>query len=59
MGKTVNATDFIKQVQEDLNAVCRARAVENDPKRMADVKRLAAFQLQENEGHRLSIGGVS
>jgi hypothetical protein len=40
------------EAEEDFNAVCRAAAVNKDPKRLAKVKTLAKTKLQENKNRR-------
>lgn len=37
------------QIEEDLRAVCRAYAVNKDPKRMDEVKKLAKKKLEESK----------
>lgn len=43
------------EAEADFEAVCRARAVEKDPKRMAKVKALAKSKLEENKARRDSM----
>ena len=40
------------QIERDLEAITRARAVEADPKRMKKVKKLAADKLEESKRRR-------
>ena len=40
------------ETEADLDAVCRARAVEKDPKRLDKVKALAKKRLEENKNRR-------
>ena len=40
------------ETEADLDAVCRARAVDKDPKRLDKVKALAKKRLEENKNRR-------
>ena len=40
------------EAERDFEAVCTAKAVEKDPKRMAKVKALAKKRLEENKNRR-------
>jgi hypothetical protein len=40
------------ETEADLEAICRAKCVEKDPKRMAKVKALAKQRVEENKSRR-------
>ena len=43
------------ETESDLEAICRAKCVEKDPKRLAKVKALAKQKLEENKARRDSM----
>ncbi len=56
MGKVccTDSTDYEKKwrIEADLDALCRAKAVEKDPERMAACKKLAKTKLADSKQRR-------
>ena len=57
MGCCISDKDWEKkwQIEEDLRAVCRAKAVEKDPERMKAVKALAKKNLAESKKEQAEL----
>lgn len=58
MGKAVVSADEEWEVERDLDALVKAKAVEKDPARLAKVKALAKKRLEENKRRRDAAQGL-
>lgn len=55
--KSVDAWEKRYQAEQDLEALCRVKAINKDPKRMEAAKALAKAKLAENKAQLAQIQG--
>lgn len=55
--KSVDAWEKKYQIEQDLEALCRVKAINKDPKRMEAAKALAKDKLTENKARLAELQG--